>query len=208
MEYSTATLNTYSPQGEDCGQGVGYSLFVVQRQPQRESGSNSQGAGDFDRSVVIVDYFFRDVESETGAVFALFGSEIGLEDFPDFLLRNSVPGVSHLDVSVKILLLAIHYNLSALIGCGLDGIYNDVLQRARELRRVAEDHAMFFGNFAVQLDAVLRGHAADPPADVLDDAGQRDRFRFDCADPAVALPHRQKLTAKPHVLFDNVQFSR
>ena len=179
----------------------------MQRQPQRESGSNSQGAGDLDRSVVIVDYFFRDVEAETGAVFPLFGSEIGLEDFPNFAVCNPVAGVSHLNVSVKVFLPAIHNHLATFLGCGLDGINNDVLQRARELRWIAENCQFFFGNFAVQLDAVLRGHAADPPADVLDDAGHRDRFRFRRANPAVALPHRQELTAKPHVLFDNVQFS-
>src|SRR5438874_12550946 len=148
------------PQGEDwCGRRL--RLPIVQRQPQRESGSNSQGAGDLDRSFVVVDYFFRDVESETGTVFPLFGSEIGLEDFPNFAVCNPVAGVPHLNVSVKVFLPAIHNHLATFLGCGLDGIYNDVLQRARELRRIPENCQFFFGNFAVQLDADLRGHAAD-----------------------------------------------
>src|SRR4029077_12435258 len=157
---------------------------------------------------MVVDHFFCDVKSEAGAVFSLFGGEIGFENFPDFVFSNSVSGVSHLDISVKVLFLAIHNHLAMLLGRSLDGIHNDVLQRTRQLRRITEDYQFFLGNMAVQLYTVLRGHAGDAPADILDDAGHRDWFRFGCADPAIALPHREKRAAKAHVLFDNVQFSR
>src|SRR5438874_5152400 len=157
---------------------------------------------------MVVDHFFCNVEPEAGAVFPLFGREIGFEDFPNFVFSNSVSSVSHLDISVKVLFLAIHNHLAMLLGRSLDGIHNDILQRTRQLRRIPEDYQFFLGNFAVQLDTVLRGHAGDAPADILDDAGHRDWLRFGCADPAIALPHREKFTAKAHILFDNVQFSR
>ena len=51
------------------------------------------------------------------------------------------------------------------------------------------------------VDTVLRGHAGDAPAGP-DDADVETRFGLD-ARLAIALPHREKFTAKAHILFDN-----
>ena len=156
---------------------------------------------------MIVDHFFRNVESETSAVLALFGSEIGIKYFPDFILGDSIAGVANLDIGVKIFFPAVDYNFAMLVGRCLDGIDNNVLDGTRQLNRIAEDDAFFIGNMAVELDAVLRSHATNALADVLDDAGDRDRFGFSGANLAVALPHGEKFTAQPHVLLDDLKFS-
>ena len=179
----------------------------MKRKPQVESGSLAQSAFDVDRSVVIVDHFFRDIQAETSAILALFGREIGIKYFPDFVLGNSVAGVTNLDIGVKILFPAVDYNFAALVGRCLDGIDDNVLDGTCQLDRIAEDDAFFISNMAVELDAVLRSHASNALADILDDAGDRDGFAFSGADLTLALPHGEKLTAKPNVLLDDLKFS-
>src|SRR5438045_9508594 len=127
-------------------------LLAVQRQPQGESGSAPQGAGHLDRSVMVVDHFFCNVEPEAGAVFPLFGREIGFEDFPNFVFSNSVSSVSHLDISVKVLFLAIHNHLAMLLGRSLDGIHNDIVLRTRPLRRIPQAAQSCLSTSSVQLD--------------------------------------------------------
>src|SRR5262249_38444198 len=99
------------------------------------------------------------------------------------------------------------YNFAMLVGGCLDGINNNILDSTRELNRIAENDAFFIRDVAVELDAVLRSHATNALADVLDDAGNRDWFGFSGADLTVALPHGEKLTAKPNVLLDDLKFS-
>src|SRR6185295_13637473 len=126
--------------------------------------------------------------------------------FPDFVFRNSIAGVANLDVGVKIFFPAVDYHFAMFVGRRLDGVNNHILDGTRQLDRVAEDDAFFISNMAVELDAALRSHAADALADILDDAGDRDRFGFGGADLTVALPHGEKFTAKPNVLLNDLKF--
>ena len=94
---------------------------------------------------MIVNHFFRNVESKTSAALALFGSEIGIKYFPDFVLGNSIAGVANLDVGIKIFFPAVDYNFAVLVGRCLDGIDNNVLDGTRQLDRIAEHDAFFVG---------------------------------------------------------------
>src|SRR5438477_8657155 len=77
-------------------------LLVNQRQAQSERGAHLWRALDFDRPLVVFDHFLRDVETQASAALAVFGREVGVENFREQLRRNPVARIFHPDVRVKI----------------------------------------------------------------------------------------------------------
>src|SRR5205823_3781642 len=99
----------------------------LKRQPNRESGAGARRAVDFDRAVVILDDFFRDVESETGTTLSLLGREIGIEYFAHLRRRN--PGASVFDakIDIKISLGASNFDRTLFLRRRLHGVDKNVL---------------------------------------------------------------------------------
>src|ERR1700693_1732785 len=87
--------------------GHGYISVSLQRQANRECGANTRRAVHFERTVVILDDFFCNVESEAGSTLALFGREIGIENLVNPSRGDPVTIVFHAKVHIEILPRAI-----------------------------------------------------------------------------------------------------
>src|ERR1022692_3494068 len=75
---------------------------IQERKSNRKCRAHLWSAVHFDGAVVIFDHFFCDVESESGATLALLGREVGIENLRHLLRSDSVTGVLHSYIDIKI----------------------------------------------------------------------------------------------------------
>ena len=122
------------------------TLVGRERQSHRKCGADLRRAVDFDRTVVVFDDLFRDVETETSPALALLGCEVGVEDFGHLFLGHAGAAILDAKLDVKILLRASDRDRAFLFGAGLHRIDQDVLDRAIDLNRVPEKGAGIFTN--------------------------------------------------------------
>ena len=119
--------------------------------------------------------------------------------------RDSIACVFHPNVDVKIFPHAADRHASFFFAGGLDGVDDDVLDRARHLGGIALQRAGVLAQIRFKLDAVLRRHRGHAFHHFADNSRNRNRFVRRGFDAAVALPHREQLAAKPDILFDDLQ---
>src|ERR1700751_4843009 len=72
---------------------VRWRLASLEWQPDQEGCTNSGRALDFERTTMVLDDLFCDVESQTSSALALFGGEIGIENLAHPRRGNSVASV-------------------------------------------------------------------------------------------------------------------
>jgi hypothetical protein len=113
-------------------------LVIQEWQADRECRANLRRALHFDRTIVIFDDFLRDVESKAGAALALFRCKIRIENLRQLRLRNSVAGIFHADVDIKIFARATDGDKAFLFRGGLQRVNNYVLDRASNLDRITQ----------------------------------------------------------------------
>ena len=92
-----------------------------------------------------------------------------------------------------------------LVRRGLDGVDDNVLNGALNLDGVPRKRAGVIADVDAQFHSALGGHAGDAAEDLLQNTRDRDRFAGQSFGAAVALPHGEELTAKPHVLLNDLQ---
>lgn len=134
------------------------TLVGRERQSHRKCGAGLRRAVDFDRTVVVFDDLFRDVETETSPALALLGRKIRIEYFVHVRGRNAGSVVIDSNIDIEISLRAGDRDLSFLFRGGLYGIDHDILNGALNLHGIAEKHAWALADVRLQFDVALRRH--------------------------------------------------
>src|ERR1700720_712001 len=90
---------------------------------------------------MVFDNLLRDVEAETGAALRLFRSEIRIENAAYLRRANSGTSVFHSKINIKILLRALDRDAASVLGRGLQGVNDDVLNGSLDLQGIAQKRA-------------------------------------------------------------------
>jgi hypothetical protein len=97
-------------------------LTGLQRQSNSEDRADAGRAFHFDRTAVILDDFFRDVEAQAGAALGLFRRKVRIEDSVYLRWLNTCAGVLDSKIDIKILLRTADADNSFFAGAGLDRV--------------------------------------------------------------------------------------
>src|SRR3984893_10215750 len=115
--------------------------IILKRQANREGGANAWRAVHFERTVVVLDDFFCNVEPEASSALALFGREIGIENLVNPSRGDPVTIVFHAKVHIEILPCATDRNRSFLARTSLHRVNDHVLDGTFDLDGVPEKNA-------------------------------------------------------------------